>query len=420
MRRLGHFAPADKADWRYRCLIALASPLIITYTLWRANKDGGKRYLSQRLGFYSKDQQQAANSAEIWIHAASVGELVTVLPLIKRIKVPLLVTTTTPTGAAALERENLHHVTHEYLPIDFSYACQGFLTHKKLQKGWIVETEIWPCLFSAARNHQISLSIINARLTDKTSRLSHGVLSTAFIKALRGVTVMARSADDAKRYIELGSQPEITTPVGNLKYAHSNTSKIETQALIQDVYFLAASTHEDEEIQIAREWNRRYKKEIGEAILVIAPRHPERGERIARQLAESNIPASRRSLGEPLSGKTSIYIADTMGELQCWYTHAKACFVGGSLIRRGGHNMLEPARVGCPIISGPHTFNFQDIVANLLAHESMSVAQNATQVLDFFAAVHNDRKTYQYVAERARQRAILSEGILDEYLARLM
>lgn len=412
-------ALAEKVDWRYRCVFTAASPFIIAYTLWRARKDGGKRYLAQRTGFYRHTRQSTASTAEIWIHAASVGEIITVLPLIRSIKAPLLVTTTTPTGAAALARENLDHVTHEYLPVDFNYACQRFFKNTKLREGWIVETEIWPCLFASARRQQVSLTIINARMTDKTGKLSQGFFSTAFNYALRKVTVMARSQDDATRYLALGAQPELTTVVGNLKYTHTNNEHGKTQALINRKYFLAASTHDDEELQLALEWGKCKWKTLDSTILVIAPRHPERGEKIAAQLASQGIPAARRSLDEPLKETTSVYIADTLGELQNWYAHAIACFVGGSLIKRGGHNMLEPARVGCPIIVGPHTFNFNDIVADFLEHESISIAQTVTQVIDFFNSVAKDEKTYKQVAERARQRAIVSEGILDDYLMRL-
>lgn len=412
-------ALAEQADWRYRLVFALASPLIIGYTLWQAHKHGGIRYLRQRLGFYSNSRHCTASAAQIWVHAASVGEIVTVLPLIRTINTPVLVTTTTPTGAAALAQENLDHVTHEYLPLDFSSACQRFLKNTKLREGWIVETEIWPCLFASAKRQQLSLTIINARMTDKTSKLSTGFLSAAFSKALQRVTILARSQDDAQRYLALGAQPELTRVVGNLKYSHTDTKATHSQALINRDYFLAASTHEDEELQLALEWSKRYQTIADSAILVIVPRHPQRGEKIASQLASHGLSAARRSRNEPLSGTTTIYLADTLGELSNWYPHAIACFVGGSLIERGGHNMLEPARLKCPIAVGPHTFNFNDIVADFLEHESICVAQNVTEICDFFAAVSKDESKYEQIAERARQRAIASEQVLNDYLTTL-
>ena len=347
--------------WLYRGLIRLLSPALLAYTLWRARKDGGKRYLTERLGFFKAHDSQAS-SAQHWIHAASVGEVLTVLPVLRSLHEPLLVTTMSPTGASVLLQQNLAHVRHVYLPLDFPGACQRFFQHANIKSGWIVETEIWPWLYARARAHKVPLTIINARLSDKTMAYADGILAKIYRRALSEVRVLARSHEDARRFETLGAMS--VTTVGNLKYAGSSTEHTDKpeEALIDRPYVLAASTHDDEEWQLANAWQQAFVGQQSAPLLVMVPRHPERGYSIRKQLADMGMRCSLRSLRETVTVDTEIYIGDTLGEMQAWYTHAIACFVGGSLIARGGHNILEPARLGCPVVVGRHTFNFADIV----------------------------------------------------------
>ena len=152
-------------------------------------------------------------------------------------------------------------------------------------------------------------------------------------------------------------------------------------------------------------------------MLVLAPRHPERGTSIQRQLAGHNINAALRSQQQALD--TQIYIADTLGELQAWYSHAAAGFIGSSLIKRGEHNMLEAARAGCPTITGLHTFNFTDIVQTLIAEDAMRLAQDATDVVEFFSSVLHDPESFIPMTQRARIQAERSEKVLQSYLTLL-
>ncbi|MFK8079610.1 MAG: 3-deoxy-D-manno-octulosonic acid transferase [Granulosicoccus sp.] len=408
--------------WRYRGLIRLLSPLIVAYTLWRTGKDGGRRYLIQRLALYPKPRGSARSPGLIWIHAASVGEIFTVLPLIKSLKQPLLVTTTTPTGAAVLQQEALPHVQHRYLPVDLSGACQRFFDSMPIDQGWIVETEIWPWLYARAKSARIPLCIINARLSDRTSSHADGFLATTFQQALSGVKILSRSRSDAERYAQLGAAASSIRVVGNLKYANpasGNNSQIH-ERLIDRPYVLAASTHDDEELQLAIEWCRQYEHHVGGVIFVIAPRHPERGAAIQKQLHSQGIASALRSSNEDPDITHPVYIADTLGELQAWYAYAIAGFIGGSLIKRGGHNLLEAARLGCPVVTGPHTFNFDDIVQAFHDHQALTIAEDAQQVVVFLCQVLEDPDAYASTVERARTQAKISEGVLENYLDALL
>lgn len=423
----------NKPVWTYRVLFRLLSPLVLGYTLWRTYKDGGARYLQERLGIYrsSETRRMQINPApaEVWIHAASVGEVFTVLPLLKAMGSPILVTTTTPTGAEVLAQQQLPHVRHQYAPLDFSGACNRFFQHANISQGWVVETEIWPWLYASAHAHRVPMTIINARLSHKTSSQASGIMSSAFRRALQQVRILARSEDDAKRFAELGASEASITVVGNLKYADKTKPESceppQAPRLLEQPYLLAASTHEDEELQLAHAFHNQTDFIKSSAVLVLVPRHPERGAAIQKHLASHGISATLRSQNQTPDGGTGgskadadnqIYIADTLGELQAWYTHTIASFVGGSLIKRGGHNMLEAARAGCPIITGPHTFNFTDVVQTLVAEDAIRVAEDANEVVEFFRHVLHEPESFIPMTQRATRLAERSQSVLQRYL----
>jgi len=422
--------------WRYRLLVRLLSPALLAYTLWRSVKDGGVRYFCQRLGWYGwgiarHDQERTSRavphlsdsknkrSKHLWIHAASVGEVFTVLPLIKSIQAhdlnaSLLVTTGTPTGAAVLQKQALNGVRHQYLPIDFPGACRRFLDQAGIERAWIVETEIWPWLYALCARRSIDITIVNGRLSEKTSAQSNGLLACSYRRALKYVRVLARSADDMKNFIKLGAVPGNVQVAGNLKYTVKTTIEPQPPPL-ERRYVLAASTHADEEFQLARCWN----DVPGDLLLVIVPRHPERGPVIRKQLAALGSPVSQRSLAELPGEKDRIYLADTLGELQAWYQGAEAAFVGGSLISRGGHNMLEPARFACPTIVGPHTQNFADIMSIMIESDAIAIGQEACDITAFLEQAARGNTRHSVMGKRARELAENSANVLQHYEALL-
>ncbi|MFK7889351.1 MAG: 3-deoxy-D-manno-octulosonic acid transferase [Granulosicoccus sp.] len=409
-------------EWKphgvYRLLSFILAPVFVGHALLRSLKDGGKRYLLERCAITVP--VLSGEHPCLWIHAASVGEVLTVAPLLRAHQgkfknPPVLVTTTTPTGASVLVQQQIPGVHHHYLPIDTGYALKRFLNRVNIKCLWVVETEIWPWLFARCKQKQIPVTIINGRLSERTMKRSSGVPGRVLRKALEGVRVLARSELDAAHYLTLGTHTGKTVTTGNLKLA-KNMSVGDYQSPVDRKYAVAASTHHDEEIQIATAW----RSVASDLLLVIVPRHPERGRDIQKKLHNLSISCALRSRQEYPAPDHLVYIADTVGELMAWYAHATAAFVGGSLITHGGQNMLEPALFGCPTIVGTHTHNFDEIMQSLLQDNGISVVNNATEAATGILEAASGNPEYLEMAERARKVALASRNILQKYCDALM
>lgn len=404
--------------WRYRLCLRLVSPILLIHCAWRGTQDGGWRYLKQRLGFVDTDKQP-----RIHIHAASVGEVITVLPLIEKLQsqdpdCAFLITTNTPTGSAVLHEKLSGNAVHAYLPIDFAGAVQRFFAKQSLSDLWVVETEIWPWLYACAKQRDIPITLINARLGHKSQGAIAQFFDATYSRALTGVHVLARSQEDATRYSERGAQAGQVTTVGNLKLSYTQQTE-SSQAPLEVPYMLAASTHDDEEIQLAQAW----LETPNSGLLVIAPRHVERGQRLFKSIdaLQKAIdpqlpPPALRSLNQQPTTNSRVYIADTLGELHRWYTYASAAFVGGSLIKRGGHNILEPARAKTLIIVGPHTFNFEEEVTSLKNANAIAIANNADEVVKLFSLAESDPQWARLLSDRANKVVNEKSAVIDTYI----
>lgn len=385
------------------------------------------RYIQERLGYCETDKQQ-----RIHVHAASVGEIITVLPLLEKMQLlnpelRFLVSTNTPTGSAILTdrlqgKDRLQdNVTQTYLPIDFPGATKRFFARKNITRLWVVETEIWPWLFSRAKQHNIPISLVNARLSHRSRGKLADLFKHTYACALDNVLVFARSGEDATRFTQRGAHPNNVSVVGNLKYAA--TENIQTpSALLTRAYVLAASTHEDEERQLAQAW----LNSSVDQLLVIVPRHPERGAKLIKNLKalqqqnQADLPdiALRSKNQQPGIG-SKLYLADTLGEMHHWYAHASAAFIGGSLIKRGGHNVLEPGRFAIPTIVGPHTFNFSEEVALLHNAQAIAKAENADEVIQFLTRAVSDTHWAKNLGKRAKTVINAQTDVVDRYIASL-
>lgn len=396
--------------------------MLLGHVIWRSCRDGGSRYFKERLGYgHHKDKLN-----RIHIHAASVGEVITVLPLVEKMQLlnpalALLITTNTPTGSAIIAKRLPANTKLAYLPIDFSGATKRFFSKYTISNVWIVETEIWPWLFARAKQRGIAISIINARLSHKSSGALANFFEHTYAHALTDVLVLARSDEDAKRYSQRGAQQDNISVIGNLKFGSDEITPT-PRALLDRAYVLAASTHDDEELQLAKAWLSSSRN----ALLVLAPRHAERGAKLLRSLNKLQKtlrpelpPITRRSAGGLPDDSSELYLADTLGELTDWYAHATAAFVGGSLIARGGHNVLEAARVQTPIIVGPHTFNFVDEIALLQSNNAVSVGNNADEIIHLFMISMTDAHWTQAMGERAKNVTNAQNDIVDHYIASL-
>ena len=394
-------------------------PLMLLHSLKMTLRHKSLRYLLQRMGFaYPRFRQPP-----LWMHCASVGEVNTALPLLRLLAeqypaIPLLVTTSTITGAAMLQKQRPDNVTHSYLPVDTLGSVNLFLHLTQPRLALIMETEIWPLLYKTCAKHKIPMSIINARLSHRTTNAGNWV-KALYKESLQSVQhILARSDTDAERYINLGASAQNCETIGNLKFA-GNVDE-DTIATLDNFtrrpYILAASTHDDEEWQLAKLWVERDFKPL----LVIAPRHPERGRKIVRQMKNLNFPVPLRSKQQAIDDHTRIYIADTLGELPSLLSHAQLVFMGGSLIPHGGQNLLEPARLGKAILIGPHSHNFEAEVNLLLQHHACVQVEDVEQLGDEISRLLLQPDQAVELAQNAKQLMSQQQDIAQRYLDKLV
>ncbi len=408
----------SKGLFRYRLLLRLLAPLILTFNAWQAIRAREPRLFYQRLGT-SLPQR---TDTPLWLHAASVGELIAAQPLIAILRkrfphIPIVVTTVTPTGAALAQQRLPTEVQHIYLPMDWPGATQRFLYAVKPRAALIMETELWPNLFAHIAQQNIPLIIVNGRLSSRSRDAATWIKKLYAVTLKKVSAILARSADDANAYIQLGATADKVHVLGNIKWASTNNAA-KTQAIdLGRPYILAASTHDDEEQQLAHIWKEMAKQTQGR-LLIIAPRHPQRRNDILKQLHKqfSTQSIAVRSRGDTINANTQIYLADTLGELESFMKGADCIFMGGSLIPHGGHNILEPARLGKPIVFGPSMTNFAEETQLLLQ------AGGAKQIMDEQALQEtlSDWLTHPQTAsafgEKATQILLEKDTLLDDYL----
>lgn len=401
------------ATTTYGLLTRLAGPLALGYTLWRAGRDGGRRYLRQRLGRGAPE-----GPFDRWLHCASVGEVRAAGPLVRALAARderLLVTTNTPTGAEAALATLPEPVRHAYLPLDLPGAVGRFLDRARPACGLVVETELWPHLFAACARRGVPLAIVNGRLSPRTLE-APGWLRKAYAGALRSLAACyARSEEDAERYRSLGMPPERIEVLGNLKFAQ--TAELRREAGIarpvERPYLLAASTREGEEALLVRLWRRLGD---GERVLVIAPRHPERRETVLREIRAVTERVAVRSQAEPVTADTEVYLADTLGELPGFMAHADLVVMGGSLVPKGGHNLVEPAALGRAVVVGPHMENFAEEARMLVAGGGAVQVADEEELAEPLAALLADPAERERIGGAGARLVAEQAAVLDRYL----
>ena len=355
----------------YRLLNFLLFPLTFGYLCWKAVRHNQLRYLTQRLGIGLGDIPENC----FWLHCASVGEVNTALPLLHELhqRYPeqhFLVTTNTPTGAEIVVKQNAPYLHHAYLPFDWMLTVTLFVSSTHPVALCVLETELWPNLFSICHSRKLPIVIINGRLSPKTTSTYKWVRKVLGQLLLLTEHIYARSEADMEAFIKLGADRHKISLIGNLKYSPPATQTIEPPRLNRE-YVVVASTHFDEEIHILRCWMSLKRNEL----LVIAPRHPERREEVLHELSSVTDAIAVRSRDDEISDATRVYLLDTVGELNNWFAAAKLVVMGGSFIHRGGHNLLEPAHFGKAVIFGPSMENFRDETQLMLnKHAAVQVA----------------------------------------------
>ena len=385
--------------WQYRLLFVLLAPLLLLHTLWQAWQSRTLRLAQQRFGI----ELPQRHDRPVWIHMASVGEVNAAVPLIKQLQrrhpaLPIIVTTITATGAAMAEKK-LPGIEHCYLPLDFAYSSGAIVCTIAPRCLIIMETELWPQLYYQCGRQQIPLLIANGRLSPRTLKRPAWVRSL-YRRALTNVTqVLARSEKDADHFVLLGGRQQQVTAIGNIKFAAHHATVMAPIPLPRP-YVVAASTHNDEERQISQAWlasplSHHY-------LLVIVPRHPARKNAILKQLRPLNAAIAIRSSADLVTDTTQIYLADTFGELQQFIAGAALVCMGGSLIPRGGQNLIEVAHQGKVALCGPHMENFEDECELLLKYQAAFQVSNAHELIEKITELLKQPETLQTLGQQAR------------------
>ena len=359
----------------YTMVLYCAAPFLVGRLFWRGLRNSAYwRRIGERFGLGARI---GAQRGCVWIHAVSVGEVQAAVPIVKALKSrhpdeTILVTSTTPTGAARIAKAFGGSVVHRYFPFDFPGSVVRFLNRVQPRVAIIMETEIWPNLLAQCRVRGVPVVLANVRLSER-SAAGYRRFRRLFEPALGGVAAIAvQSGEDARRIASIGAPPDVIDVTGSTKFDIPMLASLrEEAAALRRTWgpsrgiWIAASTHDGEEALVLDAFERVLDRVPG-SLLVLVPRHPERFGDVAAQVRRRGHEPVLRSRRPPDCSGAQVFIGDTMGELPLFYAAADVAFVGGTLVERGGHNMLEPAALGLPVLFGPHVFNFAEISRRLL------------------------------------------------------
>lgn len=409
----------------YTAIFYLLTPLIILRLLLRATKAPAyaSRW-SERFGFVPPSVRRDDSKEVIWLHAVSVGETLAAVPLVVALqeKYPahrLMVSCMTPTGSERIKAAFGDSVDHCYAPYDMPDSLARFLNRVKPKMLIIMETELWPNTIAACHKRNIPVVLANGRLSEKSARAYRRIRPLVRPMLSQLTAVAAQHSDDGARFTELGLAQSALTVTGNIKFDLSLDQAVRDKAQnlsgewrgeSQRPVLLVASTHRGED-EIILDAFSQIKAEIENLLLVLVPRHPERFNQVADLCTSRGFSLARRSSGEPVA-EADILLGDTMGELMSFYGACDIAFVGGSLVATGGHNMIEPAAWGVPVLSGPQLFNFSEASRLLLQADAMTVCDSAEQLAGQAVELFRDNQRRQHMGASARRVAEANRGAL--------
>lgn len=368
----------------YRFAGSLIAPFAGVLIRARARK--GKEDLPRRRERFGHAGQRKPAGALVWVHAASVGETVAILPLVQRIEAMgahVLLTTGTVTSAQLAAKQAGPRTVHQYAPLDLAPFVHRFLNSWQPQLAIFVESELWPATFHALAARNIPHVLVNARMSERSFlrwRRASGLIGSM----LSRVTLcLAQTVDDAERYRVLGA-PRVRV-TGNLKFdtpapTHAEAQlKLLQQTLRNRKVWLASSTHPGEEA-IALRVHKALKHHLPNLLTMIVPRHPERGDDVAGLAGKAGLASVQRSKGELPKPETDVFIGDTIGEMGLYYRLSPVSFIGGSLVRHGGQNPIEAAKLRTAILHGPDVHNFPEIYSALEASDATVPVDDAEKL----------------------------------------
>lgn len=403
----------------YSLLFYFAIPLVLLRLLWRSRREPLYRAtMGQRFGFV----QPLSVRGLIWVHAVSAGETNAAGPLVRHLVDaghPVLVTTMTPTGRERVKALFGDRVYHTYAPYDMPDAICRFLARVKPVALVIIDTELWPNMIHYAHRYGTRILLVNARLSEKSAR-GYRRIASLTRNALGELDKVAAQTDaHGRRFLSLGLDPEKLSVTGSVKFDIALPVDLDERALalrqrIGDrQVILAASTHPGEDEAVLEQF---VGLDRGNALLILVPRHPHRTPEVEQLCRHHGLVVVRHSAGGPCPGTTDVLLVDTMGELIYFYKIADMAFVGGSFALVGGHNPMEPAAVGTPVIMGPHLRNIEDIAAQFVDAGGMLIVQDAVALGRAFDHLLHDRHAREELVRNAHRVMEANRGALARVL----
>ncbi len=413
--------------WAYSLLAYCAVPPLLAYLWWRGRKD--PRYRQRWQERFALALPASIAQGAVLVHCGSVGEVLAARPLVEQLLADPrwgrpLITCSTPTGTQQIEREFGARVDHCYFPLDLPGAARRFLSTLQPRLVILLERELWPNFLHQAQTLGVAVVVVNARLSAASAQgyARWRAIMRPALTSLR--LVCCEDQVTAERFTALGVASARLRVTGNIKSdlqltpLQRHSIEQTRRALGERPVLTAGSTHagEDESLIAALQ---RHLRRSPHTLLILVPRHPERFDSVAARLRQAGLRHVRRSLGQAPDAQTQVLLGDTMGELMLWYGVADACFVGGSLIARGGHNPLEVLALDKPLIAGPHTHNFARMYQALQAVRAMALVHDAHGVFEQLGALCGDRDATAAQVARARQVYLAMTGATQRTLAQL-
>jgi 3-deoxy-D-manno-octulosonic-acid transferase len=409
----------------YTVILYLLIPFILLRLVWRGFRAPAYwQRIPERFGFLPT----LPRGQYLWIHAVSVGEVHAAVPLIRALKnhypdTDFLITTMTPTGSNQVIEIFKDSVQHCYLPYDLPDAITRFFAKVQPRLIILMETELWPNLLNTASKKGIAILLANARLSEKSAQ-GYQRVAPFTRQMLNNLTaIAAQTQEDANRFLRLGARQNAVFVTGSIKFDSDLPKNLKEYADDlrqqwgkQRPVWIAASTHEGEDEQIIRAFQK-IKEVLSNCLLVLVPRHPERFNRVATLCEQQGFSIARRSKNQQCTENTEIYLGDTMGELLLLYAACDVAFVGGSLVPTGGHNLLEPAALGLPIVIGQYVFNFAEISRNLLNIQAATQISTTDELAEVLIFLLNNKAVCQKMGEKGQFFVEQNRGSLKKLLA---
>ncbi len=373
----------------------------------------GRRW-PERFAFGRLPDRFDSSKQTIWIHAVSVGETNAAAPLVRQLRrtypdCQIYLSTMTPTGSDRVSALFPEEVFHSYIPYDLPMATQRFI--RKIQPSLLIimETELWPNLLHHCARNNVRIILANARLSHK-SALSYARFPKATRDMLDNIDFIAAQASaDMERFIDLGADAARVSIMGSLKFVIDDSAEqIEFDDVLENIYdsdrtvLIAASTRDQEEEKVLRAYKMALKK-YPDLLLLLVPRHPERFDRVARLCEQAGLETTKRSEAKTVDEHTQVFLGDSMGEMDAYYRLSDIAFVGGSLVDTGCQNVLEPAAMGLPVLTGPSQFNFATICSQLELAGALKTVHDENELGEFLIELLDDRSARLSMGQSGRR-----------------